>query len=353
MTARRFTRAAAAALAAILTVASLPAAFAHAPDPALGGALFAKNQNVRFKWRAGQEPPGSMQTAIKAAATGSNGSRASNAAVFTYDPAGSSWINYGLDVGCGVNGIACFSRVNAPNSFTMSFREQGHVFDWGKLQWCQFSTNPPDGCFDAENVALDEFGHVEILGHHQNYSDNRDYLDAVVQTVSRTKPKAGWNAHVYGRCDVATLQRKYGVPSFSTKVSTCLDLVTTVTIVPSATYLSYGGGVTFTASLKVADTAAYEQLRLNPLSGRTVVLQRRPVGGTTWSTVATMASGSTAGTYVSTASSQTTSAEWRAVFPKPSVEGLRGAASALVKVTVSSCTGRSCPIAAPAGGAIR
>ena len=83
----------------------------------------------------------------------------------------------------------------------MWFREQGHVFDWGSLKWCQSYASPPNGCFDVETIALDEFGHVESLDHHVNYADERDYDDAVVQTVSRAKPQAGWNTHGFGTCD--------------------------------------------------------------------------------------------------------------------------------------------------------
>ena len=90
-----------------------------------------------------------------------------------------------------------------PDVFTMWLREQGHVFDWGTLKWCQTYTTPPNGCYDAETIALDEFGHVEILDHHVNHDDDSDFTDAVVQTFSRTKPNAGWNMHVLGRCDVA------------------------------------------------------------------------------------------------------------------------------------------------------
>ena len=102
---------------------------------------------------------------------------------------------------CGVNGLACFTR-SAPNGFTMWFREQGHVYDWGTLRWCQSYTTAPNGCYDAETIALDEFGHVEGLDHHVNYADDHDYEDAVVQTFSRTKPAAGWNTHAFGPCDI-------------------------------------------------------------------------------------------------------------------------------------------------------
>ena len=122
----------------------------------------------------------------------------------------------------------------------MWLREQGHVFDWGTLKWCQMYATPPNGCYDAETIALDEFGHIEILGHHDNYDDDRDYLDAVVQTFSRTKPRAGYDMHVLGRCDVATLQREYDVVDSIAKYSTCLDIDTRRDAVGPAT-VAYGG----------------------------------------------------------------------------------------------------------------
>ena len=91
-----------------------------------------------------------------------NATRASKAATYTYDPAGANPIGYGPGATCGVNGLACFTR-SAPTGFTMWLREQGHVFDWGTLKWCQAYSSPPNGCYDAETIALDEFGHVEGL----------------------------------------------------------------------------------------------------------------------------------------------------------------------------------------------
>jgi hypothetical protein len=223
----------------------------------------------------------------------------------------------------------------------MWFRRHGHVFDWGSLRWCQAYTTWPDGCYDVENIALDEFGHVQILGHHQNYDDQRDYGDAVVQALSRTKPRAHWDAHRYGRCDVAVLQREYDVPSRTTLISSCLDLATSLSLAASDTTLAYRGAVTFTATLRVATNAAYDRLSANLLSGRTVVLQRRSSGSTAWSTVSEMTPG-TSGTYTWTATPIVT-AEWRAVFAEPPVEGVRGSSSAAVSVSVAACT-TSCPL---------
>ena len=114
-------------------------------------------------------------------------------------------------------------------------------------------------------------------------TDNSDYLDAVVQTYSRTKPSAGWNAHAFGRCDVATLQMMLRHADLDgAKYSTCLDLSTVLTIVASPTQIAVGGSTTLTATLKVVDFDGVWPARRQPVSGRTVTLQRRAVGATTW-----------------------------------------------------------------------
>jgi hypothetical protein len=297
-------------LASLLVLVTAGTVAAHAPDPMMGGDHWAQDQTVGFDWKPGQVPPAWLQEPVRDAAADSNASRASRAAVFVLSDGAASPIAYGEPTPCGPNGIACFSRAGAPG-FGMWFRRHGHVFDWGSLRWCQAYSTWPDGCYDVENIALDEFGHVQILGHHQNYDDQRDYGDAVVQALSRTKPRAHWDAHRYGRCDVAVLQREYR------------------------------GAVTFTATLRVATNAAYDRLSANLLSGRTVVLQRRSSGSTAWSTVSEMTPG-TSGTYTWTATPIVT-AEWRAVFAEPPVEGVRGSSSAAVSVSVAACT-TSCPL---------
>ena len=176
-------------IAIVLALVMPWAVLAHGPDPILGGGLFAQGQDLRFRWRAGSEPIAVIRTAITAAASDANTTRNSRSATFTYDAAGPNPIGYGPGATCGVNGLACFTRT-APTGFTMWLREQGHVFDWGTLRWCQVYASPPNGCYDAETIALDEFGHVEVLNHHVNYNDEHDYLDAVVQTFSRVKPQA-------------------------------------------------------------------------------------------------------------------------------------------------------------------
>ena len=334
-----------AALASVvLLVGGVVPARAHDPDPVLGP-MWADDEDLTFRWRSGAEPVAEIRTAIREAAADNNATKASQAATFTYATNGLGLVGYGPGATCGVNGIGCFTR-NAPGGgFTMWLREQGRVFDWGTLKWCQMYGSPPNGCYDAETIALDEFGHIQGLDHHVNHSDDRDYLDAVVQTFSRTRPNSGWNMHVYGRCDIATLQLRYDVASWTTPYSTCLDLTTTLTLSASPTSIAYGGTTRLTAVLKVADVGAYYRLKINPISERTVRLQRRPPGASTWTTVGTMPATGASGTY-SLSQKLQTDAEFRATFTAPSSEGLGNDTSGTVRVIVADCTG-SCPLSAP------
>ena len=304
---------------------------AHGPDPIFSG-RWNQNQAVAFSWRSGYVPGSVYQTAIKAAAADASATRGSQAATFAYGSGSSNLIGYGTGATCSTAGIACFTR-SPTTSFTMWMREQGHRFDWGALRWCQAYSSWPDGCFDVENIILDEFGHVEILNHHDTYSNESDYLDALVQTVSHAKPRAGWNAHAFGRCDIASLQLQYDMQGWGAKYSTCLSLATTLTLSASPASIAKGGTTTLTATLKVADNSAYVRLALNPVALRAVTLQRRPAGSTTWTTVGTMANGSTSGTYT-TALSLTAPTEFRALFAKPAGEGLLASTSSIVTVSV-------------------
>jgi len=328
-------------IALLIASAAVPvSADAHDPDPLVSSSLFGQDQTVSFRWRPGAEPPTAVKNAVLAAAGDVAESRGSRAARFSYSASGDSPIGYGAGATCGVNGIACFTR-SAPDGFTMWLREQGHIFDWGTLRWCQMTSGAPNGCYDVETIALDEFGHVEGLAHHLNYSDDRDYLDAVVQTYSRTKPKTGWNEHEFGRCDVATLQREYDVSSSSSAISTCLDLSTVVTLAASTTAPSPGASVRFSATLKIASHSDYDRLSGNNLSGRTVKLQRRTPGNSTWTSVLTLSSGSGAGTYTGSLT-VSGSTEFRALFSAPSDEGLDGDGSPVVTVTpIAPCTGKA------------
>jgi hypothetical protein len=304
----------------------------HGPDPLVSSGRWNQDQALAFSWRPHSVPTTAIQAAILSAATDATASRGSQAASFAYDAGGPNLIGYGLGATCGPGGLGCFSRT-PPTGFTMWLREQGHVFDWGSLKWCQAYTTPPTGCFDAENIALDEFGHVEILNHHVNYADRSDYEDAVVQQTSRKNPEAGWDKHAFGRCDVATLQMQYEVRTWASKYSTCLALSTTLGLTSNASHVAFGRTVTITATLNVANDPSYVRLAVNPLTSRVVTLQNRRVGSATWTTYGTMSAGAASGTYARFPQVMKPT-QFRAVFGAPTDEGLLAATSPTVTIDI-------------------
>jgi hypothetical protein len=325
----------------LAAVVAWPAA-AHGPNPVIGTTLWGRNQVVPYTWESGLVPPSWMVAAIDAGAADVGESRRSKAAVFVRESGATSRVAYGVTP-CPSYGIACMDRTGVPTKFAgMWFRPQGWSFDWGTLKWCQYYGTFPTGCYDVENVTLDELGHMEVLWHHVNYTDESDYLDSVVQASAHTKGHVGWNEHVFGRCDVARLQLEYERQSSAGGVSTCLNLPTTMTLTASSTGVYVGTSVSFAATLKIAVTSAAEAMSGDALSARDVLLQRRIPGGTAWTTVATMTAG-TSGTYSATWS-PTATYDWRAYFLTPSDEGLRGTGSPVLRVTVSGCSGTGCPL---------
>jgi hypothetical protein len=319
------------------------AATAHGPDPTVGGTAWGDNQTVTYQWRSGQVPPDWMALPINAAAGDASYTRASRAASFVKTASTSaSLIAYGEPTGCSSAGIACFDRSGAPSSFRMWFRAHGYVFDWGTLRWCQGQSSFTNGCFDVETIALDEFGHVDGLGHHVNFGDGSDYLDAVVQALSHAMPQVGWNVHAFGPCDTGRLQIIYDRSLARDLFSSCLDVATATSLAVSDASIWVGDTVRFTATLRTSSTAA-GALANDPVSGRSVALQRRLVGATAWTTMGTMSAGTTEGTYVYS-NSPTATYEWRAYFTPVAADGALASSSSPMKVTVSSgCTGSGCP----------
>src|SRR5690242_7303707 len=200
----------------ILAVSNGQAA-ATPPTPA-DGQVWNQNQRVTFRWHQGDEPPTWMRSAINAAANDSNDSRDAKAAVLSQSDSGASWIGYTGDVP--TTWAIGYTVGNIPNSFTMRLRPQGYPLDWGTLRWCQAYDTPPSGCYDAEMIALHEFGHVQTLDHPDD-ADVTNWTDTVMHWAPKTKAKAGWNQHEFGPCDVARLQIRYEPLTSSTRISTC------------------------------------------------------------------------------------------------------------------------------------
>jgi len=180
-------------------------------------------------------------------------------------------------------------------------------------------------------VALDEFGHIEIIGHHVNYADESDYTDSVVQATSRSRP---------GRAGTRTSSGVATSPACSSSTSSRAPMGWSRPAsrsVPSATLIAAGGSVRITGNLKIAVASAARSLSGDPLSGRAINLQRRALGSTTWATMAALTATGTAGSYaISFAPASTV--DYRLSFSATSPEGLLGSVSSVVRITVTACT---------------
>jgi hypothetical protein len=313
---------------AVVVVVGAGDAIAATPTPA-GGTTWAPNQSVPFRWKEGSEPPGWARVAVLAAADDNNDSRASRAAVLTHQDGALSWVGYTSDIPSAY--AIAYTVATQPDSFRIRLRPHGYMLDWGALRWCQFYDDPPTGCYDLEMVTLHEMGHVQSLDHPDE-ADVATWTDTVMHEYPKTKARTGWNQHEYGSCDVARLQIRYRPLTPSTPYSTCLNLPSELTLGASATQMESGNSVTFTARLTVDDAAIYPNLAGQPASGRTIKLQRRAPGGTSWSTVADMNPGANEGVYGKSLT-LTATYDWRVLFPD-GAEGLQTSTSSLVKVTV-------------------
>jgi hypothetical protein len=316
------------ALALVFGLASTEA-LASTPTPA-SGATWSPNQRVEYRWRSGDEPPQWMRAAINAAAQDSNESRGARAAFLAPADDGAAWVAYTADIPS-TYAIGYAVRY-IPDYFTLRMRPHLYPLDWGTLRWCQAYDSPPTGCYDAEMIALHEFGHAQTLGHVVD-EDLDAWTDSIMHVSPKSKAKAGWNQHEYGRCDVARLQIRYEPLTSWTKYSTCLDLGTELSLATSSATSGYGRPVTLTARLTIADDAVYPSLAGDPLAGRRVSLQRRVPGSTAWGTIVQMESDAF-GRYTSSITVMATY-EYRAVFTAPSDEGVGGSSSSPVRVSLT------------------
>ena len=206
-------------------------AAAHGPDPVLGGGCSprtrtcasagapARSRPRRSRRRSGPRRPTPTRPA------------ASKAATFTYDAGGAEPDRLRRRARPAASTASPASPATRPDGFTMWLREQGHVFDWGTLKWCQAYASPPNGCYDAETIALDEFGHVEGLNHHVQ-------LRRRARLPGRRGPdvladEAGGRLEHARASGAATWRRSSSSTTCTrstAKYSTCLDLATDLTL---------------------------------------------------------------------------------------------------------------------------
>jgi hypothetical protein len=154
-----------------------------------------------------------------------------------------------------------------------------------------------------------------------------------MHAITPARPNPGSSRHAYGRCDVATLQELYDVPSKLTRISTCHDLATSLTLSADSASVPRGQSVRLTAVLRIADRTGYGRLAHNALADRSVKLKFRRAGSDdAWSTT-WMGSVPDTPRYVSSITPPATW-EFKATFPAPDNEGLRSSSSDILTVRV-------------------
>ncbi len=291
---------------------------------------------LTYRWHGTDTPPTWTRRAIDEAAIAASRTDRTRAPRFEYHPAAPDAIRYTdtFPAASCATSIACASYVIG-ESWTIRLRPHGKDFRWGTLRWCQ--ADDRDGCFDVERVMIHEFGHIQGLDHPESGGFSLRPSDSVMHQLAPSKPKAGWQLHRLGSCDIATLQERYDVPDATVPIAGCNDVATTLALAASQTSVSRGVRVSLVADLRIPDRDAYGRLGGNALSARTVVLRRRPLGSTTWTSY-TMRQGGSPGTYLLSLS-PSLSYEFQAVFTTPGNEGLAGSVSPIVTVRVTNACG--------------
>ena len=316
--------------------------------PSLGGTALGPGPGRRLRWRSGQVPPVWAASAIDAAAADAGATRASRAAQFVRcierAPASSPTASRPA---ARRPGIACFDRAGAPSSFKMWFRAHGYVFDWGTLRWCQ-------------GLADDRQRLLRCREHRpRRVRARRDPRPPREQRGRQRLPRRGGPDRSAGparrragtptRSGAATsarLQLEYDRTARAALFSTCLDRRHDHD--PRRQRHRDRGrrlGPVHGAPSGRRTSTANRALANDPISGRTVLLQRRSRGtprldddrddgpelptrtGPTRLTV-----------------SPTATYEWRGDVRDADERGPVGSSSAAVKVTVSGgCAGSGCP----------
>lgn len=182
---------------------------------------------------------------------------------------------------------------------------------WGQItfaddeQWCQ-ETGWVSGCLDVERVAVHELGHVAGLarstdndGKDAHSQESQSY--SVMQLSTPRFDASGSQTHRLQECDLIELQREYDIDALSHGYPACVDHIAGTTggkldanapqNAPSPSSACPNEPVVLSGALQLEVNSAYGQFSGNPLASRTVLLQRRPIGGS-WINDTQLATGS-------------------------------------------------------------
>lgn len=312
-----------------------PAAFGPAgharPVPSFAARGWARDKTLAYRWGAGDAPPAWARGALKSGADDAVRTSDARSPGFVYRSSASNSIRYtgSLPSFCGA-AIACAGRNKPADWWGVWIKPHGSDYGWGTLRWCQKSQST--GCFDIRRVLLHELGHIAGLNHPESGGFKLGAHESVMHAITPAKSKPGGTRHAFGRCDVATLQELYDVPTNKMPISTCNDVVSKLALSTNRDSVDAGQSVTLRAKLRIADRSAYGQLADNPLNKRSVKLKFRRTGSNDDWTTAWMRFEQSGRYDLQITPSETW--EFKATFPAPGNEGLRFSRSELVEVRV-------------------
>ena len=261
--------------------------------------------------------------------------RRSRAATFVYDSGGSEpdRLRPGRDVRREWDRLLHADRADV---FTMWLREQGHVFDWGTLKWCQAYTTAPERLLRrrdrrARRVRPHRDPRPPPEPRRRERLHRRRRPDVLADEAQRRLEHA--RPRCLRRRDAPARVRHDVVDGEVLDLRHARDHPHRVAL---RRRVAYGGKATVTATLKVTDLDRLRAARGESRSpARVVTLQTRAPGTTTWLAAGTMATGTTSGTYTK-ALTLTADIQVRAVFKTPTDEGLTGGTSPTVTIDVGT-----------------
>jgi hypothetical protein len=263
-----------------------------------------------------------------------NGGDNSGGGAIVYTPAASSpctgsttWL--GCNPAGGIRGFTIYVR-QVPSASAPTW------LWYHRDSTCQ-DVYPGDGfatsvCFSVLRVTAHEATHLTLLRpHYDTGDDGETFMQS--RTPTPNGSPANWNRKSFLPCDEAAAQLEYGLldpaggyaDCFATTPGDGAKGLNSALSLASATSITRCWNTSATASgrLALGDDAAYEDLRGTPLAGRSIRIDRRPIGDTTWTNgiaaaTATAAAGANWSKAITTSSAGTYA--YRATFVSPATE---------------------------------
>ena len=200
--------------------------------------------------------------------------------------------------------------------------------------------NPDDGfptsaCFSILRVVAHESTHNTLVRPHYDSAAEGETLMGSVTPTPNGSPDY-WNRKYFLKCDLAAAQLEYGPADAAGRYADCFNvkpgdgakgLNSALTITTGASYTRCSNtSATVAGRLSLANSAAYEDMRNWPLSGRSIRIDRKPANSSTWTNgIATATASGSGGNNWSKAIATTTAgtfnyrATWFTSLAEPAV----------------------------------